>query len=537
MRVATLTIAAALASSLAAGAAAQPAPRVARPVPPLALGQAVGGELTPLDPQRRSGKYEDAFTFTGRAGQRIDLRLSSDDFDPYLLVTGPGGFQMSNDDEGGSDTLNSRLILALPADGSYRVSATSFAPGGMGAYRLEAHAAAADAQVDTALAAAPVAFGTTVSGRLDASDGQIGRHYGDRYRFTARRGQRVALSLTSTEFDTVLSLQGPDGTTLTNDDLRATAARRATTDSRIETVVAEDGEYLLTVSSYGEGERGKYQLSVRESAGNPRHAGVRGGARVLAVAVGVSDYDRMSDLPNTDDDATELLASLRAAGLLHPASVALTNNEATTARVGAALRRAAEAAGPDDVVMFFFSGHGDQVDVRRSAAELDGRSETIELYDAAMTDAQLQPLIDRLNGRMVMIAIDSCFSGGFRNLVNRPNVMGLFSSEEDLTSLVASRHEAGGYLSYHLRQGLTGEADNDGDRVVTAGELTTYLRRRFRLEGDIQAQTREDEYDYQYLMVERGGVHIEDGVVRLGAPAQAAVAATTLAEAGEVKRR
>ena len=48
------------------------------------------------------------------------------------------------------------------------------------------------------------------------------------------------------------------------------------------------------------------------------------------------------------------------------------------------------------------------------------------------------------------------------------------------------------------------------------------LRRRFRLEGDIPATTREDEANYQYLLVERGGVHIEDGVVRLGGGARTA---------------
>jgi hypothetical protein len=85
-----------------------------------------------------------------------------------------------------------------------------------------------------------------------------------------------------------------------------------------------------------------------------------------------------------------------------------------------------------------------------------------------------------------------------------------------MTSLVATRLEAGGYLSFYLRKALAGDADNDGDRVITSGELTTYLRRRFRLEGDIPATTREDEANYQYLLVERGGIHIEDGVVRLG---------------------
>ena len=61
----------------------------------------------------------------------------------------------------------------------------------------------------------------------------------------------------------------------------------------------------------------------------------------------------------------------------------------------------AGGAGPDDVVMFFYSGHGDQVDVDRSARELDGRAETIELFDAAMTDgsALLTSLFHALSAR------------------------------------------------------------------------------------------------------------------------------------------
>src|SRR6185295_11964197 len=94
------------------------------------------------------------------------------------------------------------------------------------------------------------------------------------------------------------------------------------------------------------------------------------------------------------------------------------------------------------------------------------------------------------------------------------------SSEEDLTSLVASQFKAGGFLAYFLREGLTGAADDDGDHIVTAGEISTYVRRRFRREGDIPATTREDENNYQNILVERGGLQIEDVVVRLAGGAQ-----------------
>jgi hypothetical protein len=494
--------------------------------PAIAAGQSVAGELTPSDTQRRSGKYEDVYTIAGRRGQRLQLSLASAAFDPYLVVTGADGFTLANDDEeGAGESRNSRIVLQFPSDGIYRVAVTSFRPGESGPYRLQAAVPAADAAVTIPVAADPIAVGATVSGRLGGGDGrEASGAFADRFRFHARRGQRVTLALASDKIDTVLRLTRPDGSEDESDDILVNGA--TSTDSRLDTVLADDGDYVITVTSFRPGETGDYRLSLAPSAGHPRQIGVPGGARVIALLVGVSDYgERLGGLPNTDDDAQQLYGSLRAAGLLHPASMVLTNAEATSKNVADAFARAAAAAGPNDTFLFFFSGHGGQVDVPASAAELDGRAETIELRDAAMTDAQLAPLFARVRGRLSIVAIDACYAGGFRNLIDRPNVMGLFSSEEDLTSLVASRFKAGGFLAYFLRAGLTGEADGDGDRIVTAGELSTYVRRRFRREGDIPATTREDENNFQNLLIERGGLQIEDVVFRLNDSAQIAAAA------------
>jgi Caspase domain len=482
----------------------------------LAAGQSLTGELSANDAQRRSGKYEDVFTVQGRRGERIDLRLISSDFDPLLVVSGPGGFSLSNDDEEGQDeSTNSRLVIEFPADGAYRVGVSSFRSGETGSYRLQAERPAANVAVSTPQRAVPIRIGQSVDGRLAAGDGRrASGEYSDHYRFTARRGERVRISLAAEDMDTYLVLQRPDGSRDANDDSEENG--RPSLNSRLDTVLAEDGDYVIVATTYRPNMTGDYRLSLERSPGLPRQIGVRGGPRVVALLVGVSDYgERINPLANTDADARELYNSLRGAGLLHPASQLLVNEQATTKNVALAFERAAAAAGPDDLFLFFFSGHGAQVDTAVSAAELDGRSETIELYDAALTDAQLAPLFRNVRGRMSMLVIDACFAGGFRTLIDRPNVMGLFSSEEDLTSLVADRFKAGGFLSYFLRGGLSGAADEDGDRIVTAGELSTYVRRRFRREGDIPAQTREDAQNYQNLLVERGGIHVDDVVVRL----------------------
>lgn len=481
----------------------------------IASGQSVNGTLAQDDARRRSGKFEDAYLLQGRRGQRVDLRLSSSDFDSFLLVTGPDGFNFINDDEESGEGLDSRLVVELPSDGPYRISVTSFRPGEMGSYRLSIAAPPAGATVDRPPPAVAIALGATVNGRLEARDGRrAADHYADHYRFTARRGERVRIEMRSSKFDTYLALRHPDGIEDVNDDGRIEGAR--TTDSRIDVVLPEDGEYVIVATSFVPRAAGEYRLTLERSPGLARQINVPGGPRVIVLAVGVGDYGgRTSNLPNTDDDASELYAGLREAGLLHPASVALTNARATRKGVSDAFRRIAAAAGPEDLFLFLFSGHGDQVDVGVSAAELDGRAETIELYDAAMRDSELAPLFAGVQARMSLLVIDACYAGGFRSLIDRPNVVGMFSSEEDLTSLVASRFQAGGFLSYFLRAGITGEADDDGDGIVTAGELSTYIRRRFRVEGDIPASTRENERNYQNLLIERGGVHIDDVIVRL----------------------
>ncbi|HEX8470308.1 MAG TPA: caspase family protein, partial [Brevundimonas sp.] len=245
------------------------------------------------------------------------------------------------------------------------------------------------------------------------------------------------------------------------------------------------------------------------------------------IMVGVSDYgDDDMNLPYTDEDASKLAETLRREGVLNPSSVTLTNAQATVAGVRQAFQRVAQQAGPNDMFLFFFSGHGDQTEGNVSdvsAFEPDGRTESIVLRDGEISDFEMARLFGTLRTRLSLLVLDSCYSGGFaRNVVDRPGVMGLFSSEEDLTSAVADKFEAGGYLAHFLRTGLSGDADGDGDAMVTAGELTTYLRRQFTNQVEnVEAETSEGQRNYQNLVIDRGGVQIDDVILRLGTTNQA----------------
>lgn len=493
----------------------------------LAIGQTVAGELVRGDARLDSGEFIDTWTLHGRRGQQLDIRLTSAAFDPYVAISGPGGFSDFNDDDADAGSRDSRLRVTLPADGEYTIGATSYEPGESGAYRLAvvADAGAPGVRPPAEIASGQpssggaLAVGETVAGSLAAGDETLDSgEYVDTWRFTGRRGQRVSVELTSSAFDAYTMLRTPSGEQFDNDD------GEDGTDSRQQLVLPEDGEYEVLVTSYRPGETGTYRFSVEAGREPPRQAAVAGGARVFALMVGVSDYGgRATDLPFTDEDARKLAEELRRDGSLNDASVVLTNAEATVDGVREGFRRVAAQAGPDDVFLFFFSGHGDQQPTEVSGLEPDGKAETLALFDGDIDDVELARLFDTLDTRLSLLVVDACFSGGFaRNVVDQPGVMGVFSSEEDLTSAVADKFQAGGYLSHFVRAGMTGEADGDGDRLVTAGELATYLRRQFRTEvEDVQAETQDGQRNYQNLVIDRGGVQVDDVIVRLP-PAQLA---------------
>lgn len=618
----------------------------AAPATAIAVGGSANGALAQGDATLGSGEFYDSYSFQGRRGQALDIRLSSTAFDPYVIITGPNNFKQENDDDpqGGQNNKNSRILVTLPADGAYRVIATSYQRGEAGAYRLSLGAAAAGA---APVQATPLVIGQTARGQLASGDeGGANGAVQDRFRFQGRRGQRIALDMRSTTFDTLVALVAPSGAREQNDD-----AAQGQTNSLLETSLSEDGEYTVIATSYASGGLGAYEVTMRTlaadgarptqvSSGAPatpagtlafgqvasgrlqqgdatlqsgefmdrytfqgtrgqqvvvdmasgefdpyvivnapsgaqqdnddvaqgnsnaqvawtlpetgvytvratsyqaREQGVyqvrvalgagsaqprpnNGGqvvsgrrGKVYAVMVGISDYaGTASNLAYTADDARKMAETLRRQGVLAPESIVLTDAQATPAAVRAAFSRVAQAAGPNDMFLFFYSGHGTQVPAR-SQGEPDNRDEAIALIGGLLLDDEMAQMWSQVRAGVSMLALDSCFSGGFaRDVVSRPGVMGLFSSEEDLTSAVAGKFQAGGYLSHFLRTGLGGEADENHNNAVTAGEISSYLRQQFAAQAQgVESETAEGQRNYQFLVVERGGVKIDDVLLQL----------------------
>ncbi|MEM9865361.1 MAG: caspase family protein [Myxococcota bacterium] len=125
----------------AEGSGGTPSPSVAAQ----ATGERTSGTLAAGDRTLDSGEFADAYTRTFAAGQSVQVRLESSQFDPYLIMTPPGGTQQDNDDLD-STTRTAGFDIPAAQAGEYRFIVTSYQPGETGAYSLSFGAGAAAPQ-------------------------------------------------------------------------------------------------------------------------------------------------------------------------------------------------------------------------------------------------------------------------------------------------------------------------------------------------------------------------------------------------------
>src|SRR3989442_5122511 len=84
------------------------------------VGETLNGTLTSSDSLYPDNSYYKVYQFTVPSGRAVTIDLSSDDFDPVLIINGPGLDRQIVDDDGGPGCY-SRVSRTFPSTGPYRI--------------------------------------------------------------------------------------------------------------------------------------------------------------------------------------------------------------------------------------------------------------------------------------------------------------------------------------------------------------------------------------------------------------------------------
>jgi len=98
-------------------------------------GQTIGGQLSLADSRLSDNSVYQAWTYIGSRGERIQVDVTSSNFDAYAIVEDASGKLLARNDDDGGGT-NARIVFTVPANGAYRIIANTYRQGSYGAYAL-----------------------------------------------------------------------------------------------------------------------------------------------------------------------------------------------------------------------------------------------------------------------------------------------------------------------------------------------------------------------------------------------------------------
>jgi hypothetical protein len=226
------------------------------------------------------------------------------------------------------------------------------------------------------------------------------------------------------------------------------------------------------------------------TAGAAGPAGTGGLPRIWALVVGVKDYpdfagEHLTPLFNPLNDAKGMYDfwSGSAGGSLQQAQIRiLRDKEATKANILAAAYNLYKDAGPDDMVVLYFSGHGG--------------IGNLYAYDDKINNSELNAIMNQSNASKKVCIIDACFSG---SLKPRTVLIPKGSSVDGQRVFYEKLKEAGdgitfllscdvnersvdvnnlgsSLFTYYLLKGLNCAADADRNGIISVGEISNYVR-------------------------------------------------------------
>ena len=221
--------------------------------------------------------------------------------------------------------------------------------------------------------------------------------------------------------------------------------------------------------------------------------------QVYAVVVGVSRYQdpdiRQLQFANRDAAIFAEFLMSKAGGAVPKENILLlTDSAATQAAVYMALSNLAKKCNENDLIFFYFSGHGDleNVTLFNNGYLICYNSPPTNYIGLALSIRDVNELANSFSVKMkanVVLITDACHSGNMSDSRSAGNVLSgqqridanekvvrIASSKPDQLSNEKTDWGGGrGVFSYYLLNGLKGMADKSMDGIVTLGELKKFM--------------------------------------------------------------
>ena len=219
-----------------------------------------------------------------------------------------------------------------------------------------------------------------------------------------------------------------------------------------------------------------------------------------AVLVGVNEYQDWANYGRLEVCVRDVEAVREQiiAGGFEPARIRMLTDHTpdalpTRANILVALKAVANATEPDDLLLFYYSGHGDEDKGESYLVARDGRR--LVLADTAIPISRVQEIVREAPARAKVIILDACHSGAdvggkgpramspafIRRVFEQARGMAILSScEQDQLSYEWQENERSVFTHY-LIEALSGQADRDGKGFVTVQDASRHVANGVKL--------------------------------------------------------